>query len=148
MQYSDTIHVYTGSQLYITVSTAWENVKIPLPNNISTGSAFSFDSTNKRAICNKSGIIDIWASFNWYAGVSPKGDYAICIYKNNTRQFSLAYVGSNSYSPNYRVINGQYFGFAVNKGDYIDMRIMSGSTGQIRTFDNTTTGFILKYRRA
>lgn len=133
--------------MFINIDTQWTNTKIPFSNYNASGSAFTFDSTNKRVICNKDGYVDVWGQLNWYTNVSPPGDYQITIAVNDSPKRDLCYKSGVPSYITYDFMSGRASKIPVKAGDYIDLRIMTGNTGTVRTFDGEKSSFILTYRR-
>lgn len=148
LQYADFIHVFDDNQLFINIDTQWTNIKIPFSNYNASGSAFTFDSTNKRVVCNKDGYVDVWGQLNWYTNVSPSGDYQITIAVNDSPKRDLCYKSGVPSYISYDFMSGRASKIPVKAGDYIDLRIMTGNTGTVRTFNGEESSFILTYRRA
>ena len=146
VQYSDTIQMMMASET-VNIPTAWTMVKIPLNSAAKTGTAFTFDSTNKQAVVNFDGYVDAYIQFNVYANSSYiAGDYNVMVYKNN------GYCGSGPYeyvktSDVYRKLIGQVFSIPCVAGDRFDLRLNASAAGNIKTFAYETCSLTLKYRR-
>lgn len=146
LQYSDTIQILDSSQLTIN-ATAWTPFKLSLKNYRSSGSAFTFDNTNKAIVLNKSGIFDIDLNLNVYTSSGyVKHDYILYVYRNGYDAGCAGYVylGDNSH---YAQISGSIHGLACNAGDVLEMYVTVGATGTVKTFARENTSMIVKYRR-
>lgn len=144
---SDTIMAFSNVQNTIAVSTAWTGVKIPFNTANVTGTALSYNTTNKRIVVNRAGYVDIYAQLDVYTSGYVNGDYNLTIYKNGQEYSGLDYQHINTSKP-YDKLNGQIFGVNVNVGDYFEMFVTCGGTGNVRTFAGAGTSLTVRYRRS